>query len=231
MERLGLEPDFIDGQRKTDRGTLEVVEMVLCGKVGKELVKLMTIEGGRPVGISGKDGGLVRARRHRHVTEEEGAIIEMDLGHVGDVVTIDTGILDTLLGDGFIPVVAPIAIGEDGKDYNINADILAGEMASALDAERLVMMTDVDGVSKAPEKPDTPITRMNASEAEGLLGSVIKKGMIPKVTACVKALENGLKGAHIINGTSPHSLLRALLTDEGEGTLIFRDNEAGEGGG
>jgi acetylglutamate kinase len=224
MGRLGLKPDFIDGQRITDENTLEIAEMVLCGKVGKELVKLMILEGGRSVSISGKDGGLVRAQKRLHVTEENGATIEIDLGQVGDVVAIDTSLLEILLGHGYVPVVAPIAIGGDGKDYNINADILAGEMASALQAEQLVMMTDVDGVSTDMHRPDKLISRMQASKAKDLLGTTIRGGMIPKVTACIKALDMGLKKAHIINGTSPHSLLRTLLTEEQIGTILSHDD-------
>lgn len=226
MERVGIEPEFVDGLRKTDTETLEIVEMVLCGKVNNEIVKLVNIQGAKSVGLSGKDGGLIKATKRAHEVEENGEAKKVDLGQVGDVVGVDTGIINVLINNDFIPVIAPIGLGiEDLADYNINADVLAGEMASALKAEKLLMLTNVNGIQREEGNEESRIPRMTIPEARGHLGKLIVGGMIPKVEACIDSLEKGLVSAHVINGMTPHAMLQELLTDDAIGTMIYEGKE------
>jgi acetylglutamate kinase len=222
LERVQLESEFIHGHRRTDEDTMEVVEMVLSGKVNNELVKLIGIEGGRSIGLSGKDSGLIKARKHLREIEQDGKLVTIDLGNVGEVVEIETELVSDLLDHGYIPVIAPIGVGDDDQDYNINADTLAGELAAALGAEILVYLTDVDGILDQEEQS---IRTMKPVTARALLGTVVTGGMIPKVESALSALENGVSTTHIINGTIPHSLLRTFVNDgKGIGTRIEGSN-------
>ena len=221
MERVGLDPVFVEGHRVTDTETLEIVEMVLCGKVNNELVKLINIEGIKAIGLSGKDVGFVRARKHLREIENSGEMKEIDLGYVGEVVSIDREIIDLMTGHDIIPVIAPIAVGEDNRDYNINADVLAGEIAGALKSNKLIYLTDVNGILEEPNDDSTRMTNISVQRGKTLFNSIIKGGMIPKVESCIKALNMGLESAHVINGMVSHSLLITLLTDSDIGTTFF----------
>ncbi len=216
MRRLGKEPQFHEGHRFTDAETLELTEMVLAGKLNGEIVARLNAAGGRAVGLSGKDGGLILARPR---TDPQGR----DLGFVGEVVQIRAGVLDLLIRNGFIPVIAPIGADAAGQGLNINADAVAAEVAVALKARKLVMMTDVRGILRDPQDESTLLTTIDAGQAPQLIAEgVISGGMIPKVKACLRALEGGAGKAHILDGRLPHGLLLELFTDEGIGTEIIR---------
>lgn len=223
MERVGLKPVFIDGQRKTDQNTLEIAEMVLCGKVNNELVKLLNFEGANSVGLSGKDCDLVKAKKLFKTRKNNGNYEKIDLGQVGEIVKIDKQILDLLLKNEYLPVIAPIAVGTDNLDYNINADVFAGEIASALNAEKLIYLTDVNGILKNQDDMDTRFKSINLARLKSLVGNVINGGMLPKVEAAIKALENGVKCVHILNGTTNHSLIKVFFNDLDIGTTIYSD--------
>lgn len=226
MDRVGLEPDFVEGHRKTDRDTLEVVEMVLTGKINSELVKLINMEGVRAAGLSGKDGALVTARKHHRTIEKEGKASTIDLGHVGEVVRIDPTLIDLMIDHDHVPVVSPIAVGTDGQDYNINADVLAGELAATLKVEELVFLTDVDGLRRDPEDESSLIRDMDQDQLRKLVAAGgVRGGMIPKVDAALTALDGGVNRIHMVNGTLPHSMLTTLLTEHGCGTRIERTKE------
>lgn len=219
MKKLGKEPSFIQGQRITDRETMDIVEMVLGGLINKEIVALINSHGGRAIGLSGKDGGLIRAKkkllRKSIATGEEEVI---DIGLVGEVDSVESGILNCLERDGFIPVIAPIGIGRDGSAFNINADYVASAIASSLKAEKLILLTDVPGIK---DKRDNVISSINRKDIKGLMDNgTISGGMLPKVQACVSALEGGVKKTHIIDGRVPHCLLLEIFTKEGIGTEI-----------
>jgi len=216
MERLGLPVEFHNGLRVTSDEAMEVVKMVLVGKVNKELVAAINTHGRHAVGVSGDDGNLVRARMR-----------DERLGRVGDVTAIDTTVLDNLIEDGFVPVVATVAAGEDGGSFNVNADFVAGELASALGAYKIIFLTDVDGLYADFEDPSSLISALTPEEAEEMIvGDVLVGGMVPKVAACVHALRGGVPRAHILNGTVPHALLLEVFTDEGVGTMIAADGGA-----
>lgn len=223
MKRVGLKPEFVEGHRKTNEDTLEIVEMVLCGKVNNELVKLINQEGAKAIGLSGKDASWFVAREHKRWVRKNGKRTALDLGQVGEVESIDPEIFDILTEHEIIPVIAPIGVGEDDTDYNINADVLAGEIARALKAKELIYLTNVDGICQEPEKPDSRIENLTHYEARGLLNKTITGGMLPKVESCLKAIENGLDCAHIIDGNVEHALLYKLLTNVPSGTTIERD--------
>src|SRR5262245_46540423 len=215
MKRLGKEPRFVGGMRVTDEETIEIVEMVLVGKINKEIVGLINHHGGRALGLSGKDGNLIRARRrlHRLPSGEE-----VDIGLVGSVQMVDPAPLRLLENDGFVPVIAPVGVGADGETYNINADLVAGEVAAALGAEKLIHLTDVQGILDAHDKLVSTLSR---EEAERLVQSgVIGGGMLPKVEAALRGLEGGTAKAHIVDGRVPHAILLELFTREGIGTEI-----------
>ncbi len=221
LDRVGLESTFVEGHRKTDADTMEVVEMVLSGKVNSELVKLINMEGVSAVGVSGKDGALVTARKHHRQLKKDGKTRKLDLGQVGEVVEINTDLLRVLIDHDHVPVVSPVAVGKDGQDYNINADVLAGEIAASLNVEETIFLTDVDGIRRDAEDVQTLITEMDVPTARDLIcQGVIQGGMIPKVEAAITAIEGGVHRAHIINGTIQHSILASLLSDEGTGTRI-----------
>ncbi|MBO4549009.1 MAG: acetylglutamate kinase [Abditibacteriota bacterium] len=215
MDMVGLVPEFVDGKRVTDSSTMEIVEMVLAGKTNKSIVGLLNSMGGNAVGLSGKDGNLISASQ-----------LSSRLGRVGRVDEINPRVLYDLLDNGYIPVISSIGMGDEGEAYNINADHIAGEVAAAVKAEKLIMMTDVDGIYRDIKDPSTFVSRLTAREAGDLIGAgLVSKGMIPKVEACIIALEAGVEGTHIINGTKPHSILMEVLTDSGIGTMIEKTEE------
>ncbi|WP_457678955.1 acetylglutamate kinase [Thermovibrio sp.] len=221
LKRLNIESRFIGGMRITDRETMNVVEMVLVGKVNKEIVKLVNSHGGNAVGLSGKDGNLIVAEKIDHVKylQEVKAPEIIDLGFVGKVKKVNPEIVNKLLESKFIPVVAPVGIGEDYEAYNINADLVAGEMAAALEAEKLIMLTDVEGIK---DKEGNLLKSMRREELSELISEgVVSGGMIPKVKACEIALTGGVKKAHIIDGRLKHSILLEMFTQEGIGTEII----------
>jgi acetylglutamate kinase len=215
MKRLGKEPQFVGGMRVTDGETVEIVEMVLVGKINKEIVALINYHGGKAVGLSGKDGSLIRARRrlHRLASGEE-----VDIGLVGEVDTVDPEPIRLLKDHGFIPVIAPVGMGLAGETFNINADLVAGEVAAALGAEKLIHLTDVQGILGDDGRLVTTLARKEAERL--MLESVIDGGMLPKVESSLRALRGGTAKAHIIDGRVPHAILLELFTHEGIGTEI-----------
>ena len=220
MKAMGKEPKFVAGLRVTDQDTLEIAMMVLAGKISNTIVSLIAQNGARGVGISGNDGNLVIAKKMdlRKVMVEDREE-EVDLGFVGEIQRVNPGLLRTLLDSGYIPVISPLAIDETGNNLNINADTMAGELAVALDAGKLVSLTDVDGVMDAAR---TKIFhRLTLGEVEGMIADgTIQGGMIPKLAACIYASRNGVERCHIINGNAPHNLILELFTDLGVGTMI-----------
>ena len=223
LARLEMESNFIDGLRVTDQQTISIVEMVLAGAINKSLVTSISAAGGMSVGISGKDGNLIIAKKLNHRTKDTDSAIEnlVDLGYVGIPDKVDKQVLDALLGVNMIPVVAPLGLGADGKTYNINADTVAGSIASALNASRLLMLTDVDGVLDDNGKL---IPRLSIAQARQLiLDGVIKGGMIPKVETCIQAVQSGAGAAVILDGRKKHAVLVELFTEHGIGTLIHSD--------
>ncbi|MGI6684218.1 MAG: acetylglutamate kinase [Bacillota bacterium] len=223
LKRLNIESDFVNGLRVTDAETMEIVEMVLVGKVNKEIVAQINQLGGKAVGLSGKDGQMILARKQYAITsDEDGNEIEADIGAVGEVERINIGIIETIMTtNGYIPVIAPVGVGADGETYNINADTVAGEIAAALGAEKLMLLTDVEGIFADVNDKSSKIARLKTDQVEGLIISgIIAGGMIPKVRCCVKALEAGVKRTHIIDGRIPHSILLEIFTNKGIGTMV-----------
>lgn len=221
MEQMGKKPHFIHGQRVTDRETMNIVEMVLAGIINKEIVNLINSHGGKAVGLSGKDGGLIKAKKKilRKISPDTQTEEIIDLGLVGDVDDIDPSILTTLKEKNFVPVIAPVGYDKDGNTYNINADYVAAAIAGALKAEKLILMTDVPGIM---DEKGNLISSVKASKAERLIEKeVIKGGMIPKVQACITALKHGTSKTYIIDGRIEHSLLLEIFTKEGIGTEII----------
>ncbi len=220
LKRLNVKSSFVQGLRVTDAEMLDVVEMVLAGPVNKQVAEAITRAGALAVGISGKDGGLVRARKLTRTLRDPGSTLEqvLDLGFVGEPESIDTRVLKLLIGADIVPVVAPVGVGADGQTYNINADTVAGAIAGALGAERLLMLTDVPGVMDESKRiiPEMTVAEVRA----GIEAGWISGGMIPKVETCIYAVERGVKGAVIIDGRVPHAVLRELFTETGAGTLI-----------
>ncbi|MBE9100833.1 acetylglutamate kinase [Vacuolonema iberomarrocanum] len=211
LEKLGIEPQFKNGLRVTDAPTMDVVEMVLVGRVNKELVSLVNQSGGKAVGLCGKDADLIKAR-------PEGA---EGIGFVGEVHNTDISILEALVDRGYIPIVSSVAADEHGQAYNINADTVAGELAAALNAEKLILMTDTAGILRDHKDASTLLPELDIQEARQLIESgVVGGGMIPKVTCCVRSLAQGVKAAHIIDGRQPHALLLEIFTDMGIGSKI-----------
>lgn len=211
LDKLGIEPQFKNGLRVTDAPTMDVVEMVLVGRVNKEIVSLINKAGGSGVGLCGKDGNLIKAR-------PEG---RQGIGFVGEVNTMDVRLLESLLKDGHIPVVSSVAADESGQAYNINADTVAGEIAAALGAEKLILLTDTAGILQDYQNPSTLLYKLDIQQARDLIASgVVGGGMIPKVNCCVRSLAQGVKAAHIIDGRIPHALLLEIFTDSGIGSMI-----------
>lgn len=222
MRRLGKQPEFAGGLRVTDAETMEIVQMVLVGKVNQEIISLINQYGGKAVGLSGKDGNLIVARRRPPQTvQTDGASTLVDLGFVGDVESINPEIIQILSKEGYIPVISSIGVGLDGESYNINADVVAGEIAAALKADKLIMLTDVEGIFADPSDPSTLISTLEIEAARSLIEQgVINKGMIPKVEACIKAVESGVSRTHIVDGRRLHSILLEIFTDKGIGTMV-----------
>lgn len=222
LKRLAIQSTFIDGLRVTDAAMVEVVEMVLAGTVNKYVAGLITDAGALAVGISGKDGGMIRARKLQRTRKDPDSHIEqvLDLGFVGEPSGVDVRVIHALTGGGLVPVIAPIGVGSDGQTYNINADTVAASVAGALNATRLLMLTDVAGVL---DKEKTLIPSMTLSDVDDRIADgTITGGMIPKVENCVEAVRQGVKGAVILDGRVPHACLLELFTEAGPGTLIKR---------
>ncbi|MEI7884466.1 MAG: acetylglutamate kinase [Clostridia bacterium] len=223
LARLSIPSEFIDGMRVTNEATMEVVEMVLAGKVNKDLVTRINQLGGNAVGISGKDGGMIKCEKlFKTKLDEDGIAQVIDLGFVGSVTKVDTALIESLLDNGYIPVIAPIGVDENSKSYNINADLVAGDIAGALHADKFVLLTDIEGVcdGKGSEKGNV-ISTLSIQEIEHLIReNIIHGGMIPKVECCTNAIQKGVTRAHIIDGRLPHSILLEIFTDEGIGTMI-----------
>ena len=215
MDRLDMPVEFYEGLRVTSDEAMEVVKMVLVGKVNKELVASINDHGQLAVGVAGDDANLIVAKQKSE-----------KLGRVGEVTHIDTMLVENLIDDGFIPVIATVAAGEDGGSYNINADLIAGELAAALGADKVIFLTDVDGLYEDFEDKSSLISSLTAEKAEEMVMSEgISQGMIPKIGACAKAIRNGVERAHILNGTVPHALLLEVYTDEGVGTMLVGTSE------
>lgn len=220
LERIGKESEFIQGMRVTDTETMDIVEMVLGGQVNKEIVNLIHRYGGNAVGLTGKDGNLICATK-MHMTRNapELDVSEIiDLGHVGEVSKINTKVLDMLVQDDFIPVIAPVGVGEDGRSYNINADLVAGKIAEALGAEKLILLTNTAGLL---DKEGVLLTGLNSESVEKLVkNGTIYGGMLPKIQCALEAVESGVHSSHIIDGRVEHAVMLEVFTDEGVGTLI-----------
>ena len=215
MKRLGKEPHFVGGMRVTDAETMEIVEMVLVGKINKEIVGLINLHGGRAVGLSGKDGSLIRACKRLH-RQADGSMV--DIGLVGEVEAVNPEPIRVLEDGGFIPVIAPVGVGAKGETYNINADLVAGDVAAALFAEKLIHLTDVEGIKGPGGRFLSTLTKKDA--ARQIKSGQIDGGMLPKVESALRALEGGTAKVHIIDGRIPHAILLELFTKEGIGTEI-----------
>jgi len=217
LARVGKKGEFVQGMRVTDAETMDIVEMVLAGQVNKEIVELINHAGGRAVGLTGQDGGLIRARKMRMIAPGE-PDREIDIGQVGEIEKIDPGIIQTLTGNGFIPVIAPIGSGEDGETYNINADVVAGKVAEVLRAEKLVLLTNTAGVL---DKAGNLLTGLTAKRIDELFADgTISGGMLPKIASALDAAKAGVNSVHIIDGRVDHCLLLEIMTDHGVGTMI-----------
>ncbi len=222
MRRMGLEARFVNGLRVTDGETMEVVEMVLGGKLNKEIVATINFHGGQAVGLSGKDANLLLATKKRVYQQErpEAPPMPVDLGQVGEILTVNSTIIQVLETHGFIPVIAPTGVGRQGESYNINADTAAGDIAAALKAEKLLFLTDVEGIL---DRDGKLLSSLNAETVQSLRErGIIAGGMLPKVEACLHALKHGVAKTHIIDGRMPHAVLLELFTDRGIGTEIVQ---------
>lgn len=225
MERMGKKPEFVAGLRVTDDETLEIARMVLVGNVNSKIVSLISKHGGKGIGLSGSDGRLIVAKKLAPQRVNVGGVEkEIDLGWVGETEVINPEIIMILAGKGYIPVISPIATDEKGNDLNVNADTVAGDIASALKAKKLIALTDVPGILRNPGDPETRISRIAYDEIETLIeNNILSGGMIPKVKSSASALKGGVGQVHIIDGSMPHSLLLELFTHEGIGTMIYRE--------
>ncbi len=215
MAKLGKEAKFVNGLRVTDKETVDIVQMVLAGKINKTLVSLLAMKGGKAMGISGMDGGLIKAEMK-----------DPELGFVGSVTGVDPGPIEDLLERGYIPVVSTLGCDDEGNTYNINGDTAAAFIAGALGAERLIMMTDIAGILRDKDDPSTLISEVSVSQAVELYKQdIISGGMIPKVDCCIEAINRGVKRVIIMDGRIPHAILMEILTDEGAGTMVYADEE------
>jgi acetylglutamate kinase len=221
LEKMGITSRYVRGMRVTDQETLDIVEMVLVGKVNKEIVTLINQHGGMAVGLSGKDGGLILARKMNVTVSNNGESPEIiDIGMVGEIVGINPLIIDSLDENKFIPVIAPVGVGEKGETYNINADLVAGEVAEALHAEKLILMTDIEGVK---DKKGEFMSTLKVAQARKMIqDGIVGAGMIPKVECCIEALKGGVNKTHIIDGRVKHAVLLEIFTKEGVGTEVVR---------
>lgn len=220
LERLSIESKFVDGMRVTDGKTMDVVEMVLGATVNKEIVNMISAAGGRAFGVTGKDGQLIKAKKLvvSHKTPEMDVPEIVDIGHVGEVASINKSVIDMLVNSGFIPVIAPIGVGSDGASYNINADLVAGKVAEVLDAEKLILLTNVAGLKDKSGEILTGLTTARVNEL--IADSTIYGGMLPKIRCALDAVKSGVNSAHIIDGRVEHAVMLEIFTDEGVGTLI-----------
>ena len=220
LEKLGKTSNFVDGMRITDSETMDVVEMVLGGLVNKEIVNLINLHGGKAVGLTGKDGNFIRAKKLCLTPREDLPGTLIDLGHVGEVSSIDPAVLDMLGDSDFIPVIAPIGVGEDGHSYNINADLVAGKIAEQLNAEKLILLTNIPGIL---DKQGVLLTGLSIKKTEELINDgTISGGMIPKTRCATDAIKGGVTSVHIIDGRVDHAVLLELFTDQGVGTLLLK---------
>ncbi len=224
MGKLGKEPEFIEGLRITDKETMDIVKMVLVGKINTEIVSKIGLHGGKGVGLSGKDSRLIEAIKkapHIVINDETGEEKAVDLGLVGEINAINPAIIDVLTDNDYIPIISPIGVDGKGETLNLNADTVAGDMASKMDAEKLVILTDVPGILEDPKDPDSLIRRIKISEiGDFIKNGVITEGMLPKTMTCIKAIEDGVSSAHIIDGRIKHSILLEIFTKKGIGTMI-----------
>lgn len=219
LDKFDIKSEFINGLRVTDAPTMEVAQMVLVGKTNKEIVSMLNQKGGKAIGLSGIDGNLIECEQYKTIIEGK----ETDIGYVGKIININSKVIDLIAKDEYIPVIAPIGVGPNGQSYNINADTVAGEVAAALKAEKLMLLTDVEGVKMSKDSHDI-ISALTVEEVHDLIGKkVINGGMIPKVLGCVEALEKGVGRTHIIDGRIPHCILLEIFTYKGIGTMIMKE--------
>ncbi|OGQ25479.1 MAG: acetylglutamate kinase [Deltaproteobacteria bacterium RIFCSPHIGHO2_02_FULL_60_17] len=221
LEKMGIARQFVRGMRVTDQETMDIVEMVLVGKINKEIVNLINQHGGMAVGLSGKDGNLIQARKMSLTVAADGELPEIiDIGQVGEIVGINPTVINSLDENKFIPVIAPVGVGEHGETYNINADLVAGQVAEALGAEKLILLTDVEGVK---DKKGELLSTLKINQARKLIQEgIVGEGMIPKVECCIEALKGGVGKTHIIDGRVKHAVLLEIFTKEGVGTEVVR---------
>lgn len=224
LKRVGKQSTFVNGLRVTDEETVELAEMVLAGKINTELVSLLNRQGGQAVGLNGKDANLIVARKHLSEVYENGEVNLVDIGFVGDVASVNIDLINSLLDLGYIPVIAPTGVGVNGETYNINADSVAGEIAGALKAEKLLLLTDVRGIYVDYRDENTFVSTLTFEKAQELMiKGCIDGGMIPKVKACVTALSGGAGKTHIVDGRQPHTILMEIFTDAGIGTEVVKE--------
>ena len=224
MEKMGKKPEFIHGLRVTDEETLDIVKMVLIGKINGDIVSKLERYGGKAVGLSGKSGQLIKAKKKIQYLMKDSQKIEVDLGMVGEVEHVDTKLIDILVEKRYIPVISPIGVDHQGNDLNLNADIAAGDIAGAMDAKKLIMVTDVDGIMDDVNDQSTLHRRLTISQIEDMIEKgLITGGMIPKIEACINALDKGVQSVHIVNGKTPHAVLLEIFAEDGVGTMIVRE--------
>ena len=223
MDKMGKAPKFVGGLRVTYSETMKIVKMVLVGKINTEIVSKIGLHGGKSIGISGKDDFLIQSSKRdpTKIRQENGEILEVDLGYVGKIDKINSDIVDVLTQENYIPVISPIGIDNQGNTLNLNADTVAGSIASEINAEKLIVLTDVPGILTDPDDPDSIIRRIHVDELKELVKEgIITGGMIPKVETCINAVENGVKTAHILDGRREHSILLEIFTKDGIGTMV-----------
>lgn len=224
MAKIGKEPEFIEGLRITDKETMDIVKMVLVGKINTEIVSKICLHGGKGVGLSGEDSKLIEANKKApHIVFDSSTGEErlVDLGHVGEIKSINPSLLDVLTDNDYVPIISPIGVDNEGETLNLNADTVAGGIASEVDAEKLIILTDVPGILEDPSDPDSLIKKINIQEIkEFIKEGIITEGMLPKTMTCINAIERGVSSAHIIDGRVKHSLLLEIFTKKGIGTMI-----------
>lgn len=222
LKKVGIESQFVRGLRVTDAQTMEIAQMVLLGKLNTEMVSLLNRFGGKGVGLSGKDAQLLIAtKKPMQMANSQGEMENVDLGYVGEIQSVTPDILNTLLGHGYIPVISPVASGENGETYNVNADTAAGKIAEALHADKLLLLTDVSGILRDVDDPDSLISTISRGEVDQLVAQgILTGGMLPKVECAVSALESGVGSVHILDGRQSHAILLELFTDGGIGTMF-----------
>lgn len=225
MNKLGKEPQFIEGLRVTDQETMNIVKMVLVGEINTEIVSNVCLHGGKGVGLSGKDNHLIKARKRapQVVVDNNGDEKMVDLGLVGEIKSINTEIIDVLTSNDYIPIISPIGVDDSGSTLNLNADTVAGDLASHLGAEKLIILTDVPGILEDPDDPESLIRKVNIDETLELIDQgIVRDGMLPKVLTCMEAIKNGVSSTHIIDGRIKHSVLLEIFTKSGIGTMITK---------